>query len=133
MQIFVPVLLLAIAAVAHGRVAEPVTAPEEVSDGIDSYRWKKPVGVALEKLGKWLQRRGRFYTAEDGDGDDAEDLSPKDLKEIGAVLENLAVALEEGKTLDATLDGDEASEYGIGKWAKRIRGWAKQIPPALGG
>ncbi|CAN7951798.1 unnamed protein product [Ixodes pacificus] len=29
MQIFVPVLLLAIAAVAYGRVAEPVTAPEE--------------------------------------------------------------------------------------------------------
>uniref|UniRef100_A0A0K8RND1 Putative secreted protein n=1 Tax=Ixodes ricinus TaxID=34613 RepID=A0A0K8RND1_IXORI len=94
MQIFVPVLLLAIAAVAYGRVAEPVTSPEE--DGIDSYRWKKPVGVALEKIGKWLQRRGRFYTAEDGDGDDNEDLSPKDLKEIGAVLEKLAVALEEG-------------------------------------
>ncbi|KAG0421389.1 hypothetical protein HPB47_002707 [Ixodes persulcatus] len=118
MQIFRPVLLLAIVAVAYG---------------IDSYRWKKPVGVALEKLGKWLQRRGRFYTAEDGDGEGAEDLSPKGLKEIGAVLEKLAVALEEGKTLDSKLDGDEASEYGIGKWAKRIRGWAKQMPPAFGG
>ncbi|KAM7302170.1 hypothetical protein ISCGN_017687 [Ixodes scapularis] len=131
MQIFVPVLLLAIAAVAYGRVAEPVNVPEE--DGIDSYRWKKTVGIALEKIGKWLQRRGRFYTAEDGDGDDAEDLSPKDLKEIGAVLGKLAVALEEGKTLDVALDGDDASEYGIGKWAKRIRGWAKQVPPAIGG
>ncbi|CAN7975355.1 unnamed protein product [Ixodes persulcatus] len=131
MQIFVPVLLLAIAAVAYGRVVEPVTAPEE--DGIDSYRWKKPVRAALEKIGKWLQGRGQFYTAEDGDGDDAEDFSPKDLKEIGAVLEKLAVALEEGKTLDATLDVDEASEYGIGKWGKRIRGWAKKIPPAVVG
>uniref|UniRef100_V5IC88 Putative secreted protein n=1 Tax=Ixodes ricinus TaxID=34613 RepID=V5IC88_IXORI len=131
MQIFVPVLLLAIAAVAYGRVAEPVPSPEE--DGIDSYRWKKPVGVALEKIGKWLQRRGRFYTAEDGDGDDDEDLSPKDLKEIGAVLAKLAVALEKGKTLDATFDDDEASEYGIGKWAKRIRGWAKKIPPVVVG
>ncbi|CAN8021799.1 unnamed protein product [Ixodes persulcatus] len=132
MQIFGPVLLLAIVAVASFYTfSEPVTAPDE--DGIDSYRWKKPVGVALEKLGKWLQQRGRFYTAEDGDGDDPEDLSPKDLKEIGAVLGKLAVALEEGKTVDTELDGDEASEYGIGKWAKRIRGWAKQIPPAFGG
>ncbi|CAN7997963.1 unnamed protein product [Ixodes pacificus] len=131
MQIFVPVLLLAIAAVAYGRVAEPVTAPEE--DDVDSYRWKKPVGVALEKIGKWLQRRGRFYTAEDGDGDDTEDLTPKDLKEIGAVLEKLAATLEEDNTLDAALDGIDASEYGIGKWAKRIRGWAKQIPPAVVG
>ncbi|KAM7302167.1 hypothetical protein ISCGN_017684 [Ixodes scapularis] len=131
MQIFVPVLLLAVAAVAYGRVAEPVTAAEE--DGIDSYRLKKPVGATLGKIRKWLQRRGRFHTAEDGDGDDDEDISPKDLREIGGVLGKLSVAFEEGKTLDAALDGDEALEYGIGKWAKRIRGWAKQIPPAMGG
>uniref|UniRef100_V5HPU4 Putative secreted protein n=1 Tax=Ixodes ricinus TaxID=34613 RepID=V5HPU4_IXORI len=131
MQIFVPVLLLAIAAVSYGRVVEPVTAPEE--DGVDSYHGMDVVGVALENINKWPLRRGRFYTAEDGDGDDAEDFSPKDLREMDAVLEKLAVALEEGKTLDAALDGDEASEYGIGKWAKRIRGWAKQIPPVVVG
>uniref|UniRef100_A0A4D5S342 Putative conserved secreted protein n=1 Tax=Ixodes scapularis TaxID=6945 RepID=A0A4D5S342_IXOSC len=131
MQIFAPVLILYIAAVTYGRVPEPVYVPEE--DGLNTFRGKKPVGMALEKIGKWLQRRGGFFPAEDGDGNDAEDFSPKDLKEIGAVLGKLAVALEEGNTLDAALDGDEASEYGIGKWAKRIRGWAKQVPPAIGG
>uniref|UniRef100_A0A4D5S7W7 Putative conserved secreted protein n=1 Tax=Ixodes scapularis TaxID=6945 RepID=A0A4D5S7W7_IXOSC len=131
MQIFVPVLLLVMAAVACGRVVEPVTAQEE--DDADGYHSVDVVGNALGSIGKWPLRTGRFYTAEDGDGDDAEDLSPKDLKEIGAVLGKLAVALEEGKTLDVALDGDDASDYGIGKWANRIRGWAKQIPPAIGG
>uniref|UniRef100_A0A4D5S2R8 Putative conserved secreted protein n=1 Tax=Ixodes scapularis TaxID=6945 RepID=A0A4D5S2R8_IXOSC len=131
MQIFVPVLLLVMAAVTCGRVVEPVTPPEE--DDADGYHSADVVSNALANIAKWPLRTRRFYTAEDGDGDDAEDLSPKDLKEIGDVLGKLDVALEEGKTLDAALDGDEASEYGIGKWAKRIREWAKQIPPAIGG
>ncbi|XP_029844960.2 uncharacterized protein LOC8023067 [Ixodes scapularis] len=131
MQILVPALLLVIAAVAYGRVVEPVTPPKE--DDADSYHSVDVVGNALRNIGKWPLRTGRFYTVEDGDGDDAEDFSPMDLKEIGALLGKLDVALEEGKTLDAALDGDEALEYGIGKWAKRIRNWAKQIPPAIGG
>ncbi|CAN7944831.1 unnamed protein product, partial [Ixodes hexagonus] len=102
-------------------------------DAVDSYRWKRPVGVFLEKVGRWLQRTGRFYTTEDDDEADAEDFSTKDLKEIGAELQKLAVAIENGEALDAALDDDDATEYGIGKWAKRIRGWAKKIPPIVTG
>ncbi|CAN7997962.1 unnamed protein product [Ixodes pacificus] len=29
-------------------------------NAVDSYRWENPDGIALEKIGMWLQRRGRF-------------------------------------------------------------------------
>uniref|UniRef100_A0A147BQK5 Putative secreted salivary gland peptide n=1 Tax=Ixodes ricinus TaxID=34613 RepID=A0A147BQK5_IXORI len=102
--------------------------PTDVAEEAEEYRWRKKVGKALEKVGKWLQGK---YTAETEE-------EQEEMKLINAELDQLAADVKD--ILDEEEEGveeveDEVVPYGLRKkfkkWRKKLAKLGKKIGTAV--
>ncbi|CAN7992657.1 unnamed protein product, partial [Ixodes hexagonus] len=83
----------------------------------EEYRWRRKVGQALEREGKWLQDK---YAA-------AREKEAKEMRLLNAQLKELAADVNEDLSdLDDAFDkqDDGVVSYGLGK---RFRKWKKKL------
>ncbi|CAN7997978.1 unnamed protein product, partial [Ixodes pacificus] len=82
----------------------------------EEYRWRKKVGKALEKVGKWLQGK---YTAETEE-------EQEEMELISAELDQLATDVK--GNLD---EQEEEVEKKFKKWRKKLAKLGKKIGTAV--
>ncbi|KAG0413663.1 hypothetical protein HPB47_009184 [Ixodes persulcatus] len=102
--------------------------PSEVAEEAEEYRWRKKVGKALEKVGKWLQGK---YTADTEEEQEEMELINAELDQLAAdVNENLDEQEEEVEKVE-----DEVVPYGLRKkfkkWRKKLAKLGKKIGTAV--
>ncbi|EEC09000.1 secreted salivary gland peptide, putative, partial [Ixodes scapularis] len=81
----------------------------------EEYRWRKKVGKALEKVGKWLQGKYVAETVEE----------QEEMELINAELDQLAADVKEN------LDEQEEEVEKFKKWRKKIVDAGKKIATAV--